>query len=235
MTAETLEDSMVIAPKGEASLFANRDKFDIVVVYDESSQTFGSCDTAPSILVRVIHEQSFKKILKRMPMLLMGGMEAWKQDLGGAEVVRGEDFQIANGLRSPPLSGGLSVPLSPVPSTSNPKNPFMNGLVSSPSLGGNNESQTQFNPFRGTATMNGDHRPNMSLDHTPSHSRYGVSLASTCEMLLNLLCGRSPAETNYTGNAISNGTLQRRSAIVRVNGSSTYQNVGIFQLLVFLT
>lgn len=175
VTAETLEDSMVIAPKGEANLFANRDKFDIVVVYDESSKKFGSGDTAPSILVRVIHEQAFKKILKRMPMLLMGGMEAWKHDLGGAEIVRGEGFQPTSGLRSPPLSGGLSAPLSPVPSTPSPKNPFMNGLVSSPSLGGNNESQTLFNPFRNTAIMNGDHRPTMSLDHTPSHSRYGSS------------------------------------------------------------
>lgn len=165
---------MVIAPKGEANLFSNRDKFDIVAVYDESSTTFGSCETPLSILVRVISEQAFRKMLKRMPMLVVGGMEAWKRDLGGAEVVRGEGLEPTGTLKAAPSVDQLIAPLSPVPSMPNTRNPFLNGVTSSPSLGSSNETHTSFNPFR-SMPVNGENRPNVSLDQTPSHSRYVFS------------------------------------------------------------
>ena len=89
VTAETIENAMVIAPRQEASLFDNRDKFDLVTVYDGSSRSFGDANTPLSTLVRVISEQAFRKILKRMPMMLVGGIEAWKREVGETEIVRG--------------------------------------------------------------------------------------------------------------------------------------------------
>ena len=80
---------MVIAPRQETSLFDNRDKFDLVTVYDGSSTFFGDANAPLSTLVRVINEQAFRKILKRMPMMLVGGIEAWKREVGETELVRG--------------------------------------------------------------------------------------------------------------------------------------------------
>lgn len=81
---------MVIGPRQEASLFANRDKFDLVSVYDSSSTSFHPGDQKPlSILIRLISEQAFRKMLKRMPMLLIGGIEAWKREVGDIELIRG--------------------------------------------------------------------------------------------------------------------------------------------------
>ena len=120
VTAETIENAMVIAPRQEASLFDNRDKFDLVAVYDGSSQSFGDANTPLSTLVRVISEQAFRKILKRMPMMLVGGIEAWKRDVGETELVRGT---------SPPLE--IQKPIS--------RKDFPNSLHS-PKPNGNNHS-----------------------------------------------------------------------------------------------
>lgn len=177
---------MVIAPKGEANLFSNRDKFDIVAVCDQSSTTFGGNDSALSILVRVINEQAFRKYLKRMPMLLVGGVEAWKHDLGESEVVHGDGPHSVSTdlLKSQPSVEKLGSPLSmPSPKMPSPKNPFLNGLASSPSLGSvSNGIGPPLNPFRSPVppnasavpNVNGDHKTSMSLDQTPSHSRYGL-------------------------------------------------------------
>ena len=112
---------MVIAPRQEASLFDNRDKFDLVAVYDGSSTSFGDASTPLSTLVRVINEQAFRKILKRMPMMLVGGIEAWKRELGETELVRGTSPPLE--IQRPILK--KDIPLhSPKP---NGNNHFLNG------------------------------------------------------------------------------------------------------------
>ena len=77
MTIEQLEESF---NKHEYGLFSNRDKFDIVVVYDESSLTLGGHDSPLSSLVRLIGSRSNQKVLRREPMLLVGGLKAWRQE-----------------------------------------------------------------------------------------------------------------------------------------------------------
>jgi ubiquitin carboxyl-terminal hydrolase 8 len=76
-------------PSKERTCFLNRDKFDLVVIYDEASMTLGSSDSPLSVLVRLIGEQAIEKMLKRMPMLLVGGIEAWRLEVGDSELVRG--------------------------------------------------------------------------------------------------------------------------------------------------
>ncbi|KAK2464014.1 hypothetical protein APHAL10511_003958 [Amanita phalloides] len=90
VSEEMLENAMVIAPKQEQSLFANRDKFDLVAVYDKDSKTFGAFNAPINVLVRAIKERAFKKMLKRMPMMLVGGIDEWKKKFGESEIVRGE-------------------------------------------------------------------------------------------------------------------------------------------------
>ena len=161
---------MVIGPRQEASLFDNRDKFDLVAVYDGSSTSFGDANTPLSILVRVISEQAFRKILKRMPMMLVGGIEAWKREGGETEIMRG----------TPPLEIHRPIPtrdirslafLSPKP---NGNNHFLSapGLDSTVNVVDPHEVWTPWQKFE-EPTMNGygsvppEHRP---LDHS-GHSR----------------------------------------------------------------
>ena len=68
-------------------MFLNRDKFDLVVIYDEASTTLGSSDSPLSVLVHLIGEQAVEKMLKRVPMLLVGGITALRKELGGSESV----------------------------------------------------------------------------------------------------------------------------------------------------
>jgi ubiquitin carboxyl-terminal hydrolase 8 len=86
VTAESIEDSLSVAPSIEYTLFSNRDKFDLVVMYDDCSNSYGPLFQA---LSRAIYETAFRKMLKRMPVLLIGGLQAWRQEFGDAEVGHG--------------------------------------------------------------------------------------------------------------------------------------------------
>lgn len=155
--ADSLEASMVVAPRTETSLFENRDKFDLVAVYDQSSTTFGDDSSPLSILVGIISERAFKKILKRMPMMLVGGLDAWKQEFGAAEVVRGEGFtDVVPKLFSPPKSP-------------NPNNPFTNGMFNTTNTNGDHPHQV-WTPQPRPAVNGNEHKPTYSLDIS-GHSR----------------------------------------------------------------
>jgi ubiquitin carboxyl-terminal hydrolase 8 len=125
LTAEALENAMVVGPRQEASLFTNRDKFDLIAIYDSSSSTFGSDTTPISILLRLIWEQAFKKMLKRMPMLLVGGIKAWKKDFGENEMIRNPGYAPEVEIQKP-------VPLSATKDylSGASRNPFVNGAAS---------------------------------------------------------------------------------------------------------
>lgn len=105
VTAATLEDSLFIAPREEWVLFQNRDKFDLVVLYDASSETYDV--TGPlSAFVQAVFDNAFRKFLRHKPVLLLGGLEAWKQTFSD-EVIRG----VPGGTRSSPnsiLENGIS-------------------------------------------------------------------------------------------------------------------------------
>ncbi|KAI0071160.1 hypothetical protein K474DRAFT_1679622 [Panus rudis PR-1116 ss-1] len=90
VTADTIEDALSLSPKHERTLFHNRDKFELVAIYDQNSQSPSHSNVSPPIqsLIRAIYENSFKKMLKHIPMVLVGGLEAWKREFPD-EVVRG--------------------------------------------------------------------------------------------------------------------------------------------------
>lgn len=115
-------------------LFSNRDKFDLIAIYDESS---GSTNDSAALasLMRAIYERSFRKILRNIPMVLVGGLHAWRREFPG-EVVHGSSETTLevpgsstqalqsidsspgmNGLVSPRL-GGTIAPMAPLPSPS---------------------------------------------------------------------------------------------------------------------
>ncbi|THH02988.1 hypothetical protein EW145_g6625 [Phellinidium pouzarii] len=77
LTCEKLEDALSVAPQRESALFRNRDKFDLVVMYDADSENFGASIAPMSAAVRVIYETAFRCMLKKPPVILVGGLKAW--------------------------------------------------------------------------------------------------------------------------------------------------------------
>ena len=64
VSAQSIEDALSISPRDECTLFANRDKFDLVAMYDDSSESLGDQGSPLHSLSRAIYEQSFRKFLK---------------------------------------------------------------------------------------------------------------------------------------------------------------------------
>ncbi|KAF9648660.1 cysteine proteinase [Thelephora ganbajun] len=104
ITGETIEDSLHVAPRHERTLFSNRDKFDVIVIADQSSETYPANPALPA-LVQAIYEIAFKKCLRHAPMLLVGGLDAWKREFGDGGVDRDVS---SNGSPVPVLNGGIS-------------------------------------------------------------------------------------------------------------------------------
>ncbi|TFY54819.1 hypothetical protein EVJ58_g8635, partial [Rhodofomes roseus] len=118
VSAQSIEDALVVAPRTEHVLFSNRDKFDLVGIYDDASDTFGDANSPLSVLTHAIYEVAFRKFLKHPPVLLVGGLQAWKREYGEAEVERGAGSTamgsgsvagLVNGV-SPMSLNGLSSP-----------------------------------------------------------------------------------------------------------------------------
>ncbi|CAB4484010.1 cysteine proteinase [Rhizophagus irregularis] len=86
-----LENKLILSPAQERDLFKNRDKFDLVVYYDQDStyNTSSNKFSSPSVsngcndlllhLKNAIYVNDYKKNLKRPPVLLNGGFAAWRR------------------------------------------------------------------------------------------------------------------------------------------------------------
>ena len=187
-----LEDAKVVVPRHEANLFGNRDKFNLVVVYDGSSEFFGAANTPLSILVHVISEQAFQKVLKRMPMMLVGGFEAWKREIGNTEL-RGESSYGEVKRPIPTTDVPSSLRLSSSPNNSN--NPFTNGMATAHLSGAAASSALDphqvWTPRRrpDALPLNGvDHRPNYSLDQSSGHIRFAFFFSEAEIYIFNFNC-----------------------------------------------
>jgi ubiquitin carboxyl-terminal hydrolase 8 len=85
MSGDDLDGSFVLAPSREQDLFSKRDKYDIVVYYDQSMSdnkflsgpTQGEHQVALRSLHLAIYDYAYGKRLQRPPMLLLGGLNAW--------------------------------------------------------------------------------------------------------------------------------------------------------------
>lgn len=85
---QELEDSLVLSPKEQQNWFTARHLFDIVVIYDEDSRV-NSYTGGPTLdlhqvrlrnlTVAIFDFAGYLKPLRRVPMLLVGGIRAWCQ------------------------------------------------------------------------------------------------------------------------------------------------------------
>ena len=99
MSAEELQDSLVICPDAEQEMFDRRNEYDLVVYYDRRtiSDAYLSnhgVKTESEIALRSLHdallEFNQEKPLRRPPILLSGGIEAWA-DLIGEQALKTSD------------------------------------------------------------------------------------------------------------------------------------------------
>lgn len=92
MSAEELEERLVVSPEHEQTLFEKRNEFDMVVYYDQQANSVSYLagspvgTTAPHLraLYDTLYEFNAYKPLKdgRPPALLLGGLDAWIDLLG---------------------------------------------------------------------------------------------------------------------------------------------------------
>ncbi|KAI9672982.1 MAG: ubiquitin-specific protease doa4 [Caeruleum heppii] len=94
MSAEQIQETLVLSPENEQALFNRRQQFDLVVYYDQSSaatKTPTSMGNAAANPLRALHQAifdfSYDKVLQRSPVMLVGGLNAWT-DLVGAQALK---------------------------------------------------------------------------------------------------------------------------------------------------
>ena len=63
-------------------LFDQRNKFDLIVYYDQDTQRVEDASTPLRKLVSAIYENEYSKPLQKVPMMLAGGFAAWEQAIG---------------------------------------------------------------------------------------------------------------------------------------------------------
>jgi len=94
-SAEQLLDRLVLSPDEEQSMFDRRNEYDVVVYYDDSTPNAEflhkhdrtETQLALKRLFDTLHEFNAEKPLKRPPVFLMGGLDAWV-DLVGSQALR---------------------------------------------------------------------------------------------------------------------------------------------------
>lgn len=92
LSAEDLEDSLVLSPENEQISFSRRDEFDIIVYYDQDTNNVGYLKGPPTLtnapalraFYDTLYEFNDTKPLKdgRPPALLRGGLDAWVHYMG---------------------------------------------------------------------------------------------------------------------------------------------------------
>jgi len=88
ISADDIVDSMILAPSSERSALERRDEVDLVVFYDQSSGSIpernnGSMEETVLLNLRLaLVHYSYPKQLKNTPKLLVGGLDAWVDEMG---------------------------------------------------------------------------------------------------------------------------------------------------------
>jgi ubiquitin carboxyl-terminal hydrolase 8 len=86
MSADDLENSLVLASTTEQELFKARAQFDLVVYYDQGTNDVAHLQSSMAHPLRTLHtalyDFNYTKPLRRPPLLLTGGLNAWVNIFG---------------------------------------------------------------------------------------------------------------------------------------------------------
>lgn len=126
MSAQELEDRLVLSPESEQSLFERRNEFDLVVYYDQRTSSSRFLRDPPAQtdapVLRALHDTicdfDYYKELRRPPAVLLGGLDAWI-DLVGNQSLQTSNTAALIGVTSARRSArGPGRPVGRVPMVS---------------------------------------------------------------------------------------------------------------------
>ncbi|KAI0026091.1 hypothetical protein F4780DRAFT_5964 [Xylariomycetidae sp. FL0641] len=105
VSADDIVDSMVLAPPEEKLAMEQRDKVDLVVLYDQDSTSVPTSVTADDTQMvlynawQALVHFNFGRPLRNGPKLLVGGVDAWIDDFGPQSLATGQTG-LTTGLNS---------------------------------------------------------------------------------------------------------------------------------------
>ena len=106
MSADQVQDSLVLSPEEEQELFTVREQFDLVVYYNaatSSDQYLKNPRTSDDFTLRYLHDALLEfnegKPLQRPPILLMGGIAAWIDLVGNMALKMSNTNQLTKTAR----------------------------------------------------------------------------------------------------------------------------------------
>ncbi|KAI8968571.1 hypothetical protein BDF20DRAFT_839662 [Mycotypha africana] len=124
-----IQASLASHPQPELTLFAERCRFDVIVFYDESSgqqqnaePTATAITEEATILRRALEKESFIDNIRRPPVMLAGGFNAWHSIIGERGIYRfpkGGDRdeqlkeQYSNSTQTHPLKSAVAAAMPP--------------------------------------------------------------------------------------------------------------------------
>lgn len=110
VSAEELEERLVVSPEHEQALFEKRNEFDLVVYYDQSAESVSYLAGSPvgtsAPHLRALHDTLYEfnayKPLKagRPPALLLGGLDAWIDILGQQSLATSSTAAVMSSLQA---------------------------------------------------------------------------------------------------------------------------------------
>ena len=123
VSAEELEERLIISPESEQALFARRNEFDLIVYYDQNTRSSrflsgpptGTNAPALRALYDTMYEFSYYKELRRPPMLLTGGLDAWIDLVGYQALQTSKTAALMGVTRVGRFRNGPGRPISRVP------------------------------------------------------------------------------------------------------------------------
>lgn len=91
LSADQIEESLIISPNQEQPLFDKRSEYDLVVFYDQDSESLPRTPRSQEELAlfslhRALVHLSYGKELRQPPRLLKGGIDAWTDLMGAASL-----------------------------------------------------------------------------------------------------------------------------------------------------
>lgn len=123
VSAEELEERLIISPESEQNLFDRRNEFDLVVYYDQNTKSSqfllepptGNSAPALRALHDTINDFNYYKELRRPPALLIGGLDAWIDLLGYQSLQHSKTAALMGVTRVGRFRRGAGRPISRVP------------------------------------------------------------------------------------------------------------------------
>ncbi|KAG7094165.1 hypothetical protein E1B28_007776 [Marasmius oreades] len=221
VTGDTLESAMLST---EAATFKNREMWDLVVVYDQNSADVGEKESMLNILMGAIYTNAFKKFLKRPPMVLEGGLDGWKVEMGQQEVEGSSELGIAllssgSASASASASASTNAGVNVAAAYHTPPPPLPSPSIQSPSL----SRTASKNPFATGGPLASSRPRRVSVSNTSNNSPPGQppfefwQPSAASSSATQILPGRGRADTNppipgsSRGDHKSNYSLDQRS------------------------